>query len=450
MTARPRYGGTLRVAVSAAPRTLDPSDPSTSGIAASARAGLAGLVFETLVRLDEHGRFQPVLAESWRKDSQGTRWEFRIRPGVRTHDGGTLGAATVAAALQRLDTEWTVRADAAVVKVQSARPAPDLLWELADPRASISIVTGSQAVGTGPFRVERWEPGRQAVLRAHDDYWGGRPFLDAIQVDLGRHLSDQLTDLELGRADVVSLQPQDVRRIEQRGLRAVATAPVEVVALVIVGARSGSADDGARQALAQSVDRGALAVLLQRHGEPAGGVLPQWVSGYADLLDSGEDRTAAKASARALTPAARAWRLQVDPTDAVLQAVAGRLVLDARDAGLSVSLAPAASTGPLADARLVRRLVPVTRPERALRLLLPELGLSASSGTGDEAPVGAATPDAAWRLESSVVDRHLVIPLVHLSELFGVAPRVAGWPGPALQPPGGLQLERAWLRGDHP
>jgi peptide/nickel transport system substrate-binding protein len=450
MAARPRYGGTLRVAVHAALRTLDPSDTPANGAAGAARARLAGLAIETLVRLDEHGRFHPALAESWQTDSQGRRWDFRIRSGVRTHDGETLGAASVAAALERLDAGWTVRADAGVVRVEPASPAPDLLWELADPRAGIAIVTGAQVVGTGPFRIERWEPGRQAVLRAHEDYWGGRPFLDAIQVDMGRRPPDQLADLELGRADIVSVQPQDVRRIEQRGLRAVSTAPIEVVALVVGDARSGTADDRARKALAQSIDRSALAVLLQRRAEPAGGVLPQWLSGYAFLLRPETDRTAARTSAQALMPAARAWRLQVDPNDAVLQALAGRLVLDAREAGLSVSLAALGSPGPLVDARLVRRFVPVASPERALRLLLPDLGLSPGAGGSDEARVGAGTPEAAWRLESSVVDRHLVIPLVHLPELFGVGPRVAGWPGPSMEPPGGLRLERAWLRGDHP
>jgi peptide/nickel transport system substrate-binding protein len=421
-----------------------------NGTAAAARARLAGLAIETLVRLDGHGRFHPGLAESWQKDSQGRRWEFRIRSGVRTHDGGTLGAATVAAALERLDAGWIVRAEAGVVRVEPVNPDPDLLWELADPSAGIAIVTGSQVVGTGPFRIERWEPGRQAVLRAHEDYWGGRPFLDAVQVDMGRRLPDQLADLELGRADIVSVQPQDVRRIEQRGLRTVSTAPVEIVALVVGDARSGPADDGARKALAQSIDRGALAVLLQRHAEPAGGLLPQWLSGYAFLLRPDTDRLAARTSAQALAPPARAWRVQVDPHDAVLQALAGRLVLDAREAGLSVSLAALGLPGPLADARLIRRFVPVASPERALRLLWPELGISPHGGVGDERRVGVGTLDAAWRLESSVVDRHLVIPLVHLPELFGVGPRVAGWLGPAMEPPGGLQLERAWLRGEHP
>lgn len=149
-------------------------------------------------------------------------------------------------------------------------------------------------------------------------------------------------------------------------------------------------------------------------------------------------------------PSARAWRLQVDPNDAVLQALAGRLVLDARDAGLTVSLATLGSPGPPADARLVRRLVPVASPERALRRLWPEFGVSPYPVVGDERPVGAVTLEAAWKLETSVVGRHLVIPLVHLPELFGVGPRVAGWPGPVMAPPGSLQLERAWLRGDRP
>lgn len=448
--ARPRYGGTLRVDVPAAIRSLDPADTTTAPGAGATRARLASLSIETLASLDADGRFKPGLATSWQKDAAGRHWEFQVRPGVRMHDGGTLTAAIVAGVLQRLDPAWTVRADGAALRIDAADPEPDLLWELADARAGIAIVSGSQLIGTGPFRIERWEAGRQAVLRAHDDYWGGRPFLDAIQIEMGRRPADELSDLELGRADVISAQPQDVRRLEQRGLRVVATAPVEVVALVIGEARSGGADEVARKAFAQSIDRSALGVLLQRRAEPAPGLLPQWLSGHAFLYREGENRTAARALAQALTPAMRTWRLQAEPNDAVVQALAGRLVVDARDAGLSVSLVPPGSFGPPPDARLVRRAVPVTMPDRALRLLLPELGVSQLPPGQDGAQPTASAAERAYRLEASFVGRSLVVPLVHLPELYGVGPRVAGWPGPALEPPGASRLELAWLRGMQP
>ena len=73
---RPRYGGELRVEMEAAynePVALP--EP------------FAGQVFETLVRLDEHGEFRPWLATSWSHDIARKRWTFAPRAGVMTHSG---------------------------------------------------------------------------------------------------------------------------------------------------------------------------------------------------------------------------------------------------------------------------------------------------------------------------------------------------------------------------
>src|SRR5215470_3672287 len=90
---RPHYGGTLRMRVRSAsftPRTdLTATDLSTA-------------VFDTLVVLDDSGHPQPALAASWTHDSEFKRWEFRLRSGVRFHDGTPLTADQAAAALDTL------------------------------------------------------------------------------------------------------------------------------------------------------------------------------------------------------------------------------------------------------------------------------------------------------------------------------------------------------------
>src|SRR5258708_1429144 len=63
---RPRYGGTLRVTMKAAPPTLD---PATAGVPAT----ISRLIFETLVSLDAHSRPQPLLASSWQSDPGSQR-----------------------------------------------------------------------------------------------------------------------------------------------------------------------------------------------------------------------------------------------------------------------------------------------------------------------------------------------------------------------------------------
>src|SRR4051812_10570371 len=72
---RPRYGGTLRVETSAT--ALEPADLSM----------LAGAVFETLIRLDEHGQPRPGLAISWTHDTARKRWTFTPRQNVMLHNG---------------------------------------------------------------------------------------------------------------------------------------------------------------------------------------------------------------------------------------------------------------------------------------------------------------------------------------------------------------------------
>src|SRR5262249_6741109 len=119
-------------------------------------------------------------------------------------------------------------------------------------------------LGTGPFRLERWEPGRRAIFAAHEEYWGGRPFLDAIEVEMGRSMRDQFMDLELGKADVVEIGPSEVRRAVERGRKIWSSAPGELMALVFGGGRSAE-DARLREALALSIDRAAIHnVLLQK------------------------------------------------------------------------------------------------------------------------------------------------------------------------------------------
>jgi len=76
---RPRYGGTLRVEMSATLNNLDPAEIPADPVILEAKARLVPAVFETLVRLDESGKPQPWLATSWAHDVAGKRWVFTPR-----------------------------------------------------------------------------------------------------------------------------------------------------------------------------------------------------------------------------------------------------------------------------------------------------------------------------------------------------------------------------------
>src|SRR5260370_8658367 len=103
---------------------------------------------------------------------------------------------------------------------------------------------------------------------------------------MGRPLRDQAGDLDLGKADVVELGPNELRR-QPADRRVWSSSAVRVLALLF-----NSRFDGARvrEALALAVDRSAIhRVLLQRQGEISGALLPQWLSGYAFLFPAAPD-----------------------------------------------------------------------------------------------------------------------------------------------------------------
>src|SRR5258705_1554742 len=185
--ARPHYGGTLRV--------------ETTNAGAMRRVN--ALAYETLVSIDEAGGLRLWLAASWDADARGRRWTFRLRRGVRLHDGSTLQPPQVVTALQAAHANWQVTQDADAIAIDPGRDAPDLPWELSD-SANANVVRPDKGalIGSGPFRVERVDAGL-IVLRANDDYWGSRPFLDTVEVRTTRSAPDQLADLEVGRAGIV-------------------------------------------------------------------------------------------------------------------------------------------------------------------------------------------------------------------------------------------------------
>ena len=83
----------------------------------------------------------------------------------------------------------------------------------------------------GPgFTIARWEAGRLAVYEADENAAGGRPFLDRVEILMGRSLRDQASDLDLGKADVVELGPNELRR-QPAGRRVWTSSPVRVLAL---------------------------------------------------------------------------------------------------------------------------------------------------------------------------------------------------------------------------
>ncbi len=208
--------GHLRVPFLPELATLDPALPTTN-VALEALA----TVFETLTRTGDGASVEGWLAEEFRAEDGGRRYVFRLRQGVRFHDGRPLRARDVHESFVRLlsrresENGWALApilgarrvADGATRELDGFHELSELEFaiELDRPVAffpallafipTAILPEGTDAVGatwrdgcagTGPFRVARFEPGRALELEANPDYWqAGRPRCEGLHFSFG-------------------------------------------------------------------------------------------------------------------------------------------------------------------------------------------------------------------------------------------------------------------------
>lgn len=422
---RPHYGGTLRLMLREAPSSLDPVK-----LSASEGARIIPLVFEGLTGCDVHGGLQPQLGTRWQADSSYQRWQVRLRAGVKFQDGTPLTPELVAASLRSANPEWTVNADGDSVVIQTAAPDPELPAELALPRNGIARHAGNKIVGTGAFQVSDWQPGRSLVLIANDDYWGGRPFVDNVIITLGQSWRQQMVSLELGKADVVEIAPEQARRAGVSGRTVVESAPKELLALVFTRETQSEDEARLRQALAASIDRASVVnVLLQGQGEAAGTILPNWMTGYAMLFAPPGERSGSVQP----PPAAPMMTLSYDGSDPANQLLAERIALNARDAGLRLQTTGSSS----ADVRLLRIPLPSPQPQLALSAVAAAAGLRLPR-------FQSTSPEELYTQEKEMLQSGRIIPLAHVPQAAALAPGVNGWHADLF---GGYRLADVWLGG---
>ncbi len=281
------------------------------------------------------------------------------------------------------------------------------------------------------FNIAQWVSGSRAAFTADPNAPGGRPFLDNVEIQMGRSFREQAIDLELGKADIVEVDSSQPRH--DAGRRLWTSSPVRVLVLLFAPRID---NPRVREALALSVDRSAIhTVLLQRQGEISGALLPQWLSGYAFLFPASQDAARARALLAGLPAAARTLSLAVnDPSN---RRIADRIALDARDIGLT--LVPS-SGRPGPDVRLLEVRIASTDPSLALGAVAAVLALPE--------PPRAETPEALYAAERSLLEGFRVIPLFQLPDVYGVSPRVRG--GPGISPLGEWRFQDLWLEPAQP
>jgi len=460
-TTKPRTGGVLRVEFLASSSALDPRAWKTGSRDFATNERIASLVFDRLVALDNYGRFVPQLATEWTHDASFRRWQFTIRLGVKFSDGAALTAADAVGALALLlpeDLKATASGNSVIF--QSAEQRPDLLEILASgPYFVYRAMPDGVLIGTGPFTLDDTPKGFKPVggeaaanqhlrFSANESCWAGRPFLDAVDVSLGVPPLRALFDLQVGKAELVELAPDIARRAAQSNTRVWASSPLTLYALRFDSGQPQSENAALREALALSLDRTTMAgVLLQKQGEPAAALLPQWLSGYAFLFRAEMDIERAK-QLRASLPAnvaggASPLRVQPQGLGDLARLLAERVAVNARQVGLSVQ--PLLKTGArdassraadVADVHLFVWRYSLLSPGEELR----EFARVELAKDSKESNV--ADPDRRYAWERKILEERKLIPLVALPDYAGLAPTVRDWQPSAW---GEWRLADVWL-----
>jgi len=426
---RPQYGGTLHVSTHAALTSLDPADSSIAD--SPARTTISSLVFDTLVRIDEAGQIRPGLAESWQVLKANQRWQFRLRHGVKFHDGTPLTGEIAAASLRLANPTWIVRVDGESVIIESEGSDPELLAELTLPRNVMVKRDAEKVSGTGPFHIVDWQPGKKLTLAAQEDCWRGRPFLDGIEVEIGRAFRDQATSLETGKSDLVEIAPEQSHRFSPGKGKLVSSEPLELLAVVFARDTSSPEEKALREALGLSVDRASIhSVLLQGAGQPAGSLLPTWISGYGFVFPSKADLGKAR-QLRDANHSIPVWTIGYDAGDPLARLVSERVALNARDAGLSVVPTGVGST----DMRLAR--IPLASADAWLALQ----DLAGRTGLPQPKNKGGAVEEL-FSAEQTALGTERVIPLFHLPAFYASSAKLKSW---TVRADGSLDLAQAWL-----
>ncbi len=384
---RPHYGGSLIIELSSA---IDPAASNTA---------LSIPITETLVRLNAHGGVDLALCVAWQHDPDFKRWRFSLRPKVTFHDGEPLTGATAApsllAALKKKYADVSIQTGGQAIVIQSGAAMPDLLEDLSAPDAAVFRKNeANPLIGTGPFRVTAWDPGRRLVVAAFDDYWNSRPYLDSVNIEFGSGHA---------RADVFDIPVGPTHRVLPDGVTTWSSAPRTLVAII-----AANSPPALLQALSLVIDRAPIVnVLAQRKGEAAFSLLPQWLTGYAFLYQSTPDVARAKqlVSQLRLGPIT----LSYPANDLFLKTLADRVALNARDAGITIQPTSNAS----GNLRLIELPLESTDAAAELARIAASLGVD---------HIDASKPESLYDAEHSLLDR--VLPLIHLRETYGIAPRV--------------------------
>jgi peptide/nickel transport system substrate-binding protein len=267
-------------------------DPLKVGVYDTAALTAAAALFETLTYLDDDGKPQPKLALSWTHSDDFKTWTFKLRPGVKFHDGTPFNAEAAKANFDRQKDPANKCRCAFYISGIHDLQAPDeltLVYNLNDPAVNFpSLVSYSNQnaavhsptawktkgdeynrnpVGTGPYVLKSWTAGDRMVLERNPDYWNkGHPYLDRIVLKPLPDQQSRFASLQSGEADIIwddEADADNIQRAQKDPRLTVHSYAGSGAAVAAFNTKVAPFDDvRVRQALVMAIDRKKLSQVL--------------------------------------------------------------------------------------------------------------------------------------------------------------------------------------------
>src|SRR5262250_1569974 len=281
----PVAGGTIIFAAGADPDSLDPQNTQSNPGEQVNR-----MMYDNLVRFSTKMQIEPALAESWTQSKDGLTWTFKLRKGVKFHDGTAFDAKAVKYFFDRvLGDEKPFKASLYTPFVQGAQVVDDatIRVTLKQPFAAFLFRLAHSAGGIpSPAAHQEWGKGDRVVVERNDGYWGGRPLLDRVVVKTVKEDASRVLMLESGDADLIlNIPPEDIPRLRKNAHFSVESISTARALYVTINVKKKPFDDvRVRQALNYAVNREAtVKSLFQGNAEVISGIVAPLQNGYAKL-----------------------------------------------------------------------------------------------------------------------------------------------------------------------
>lgn len=267
----PISGGSFTMVMPQNPSTMNPFEPGTREM-----VDLYGLIFDGLIRFDDTLKPIPGLAESWTVDESGLVWTFKLKSDVTFHDGSKMTSQDVVSSLNILKSYYSdsqkdsiyegvfqyikeySAPDETTLTITATQKGHRLLDNLYFPIVPHGYSANSTSLpqGTGAYRVESYEQGKQMVLQANDSWWRRTPYISTITVMAMPDTETALTSLNVNKVDVVHSTSLTASRYRQENVRNILELNSQEFECIIPNTRRAKLGDARmRKAIAYAIDR---------------------------------------------------------------------------------------------------------------------------------------------------------------------------------------------------